>query len=133
MKQEAAPPEKASAIYYTIGEISVEYGVTPRTLRFYEQRGLLLPIRRGASRLYDATQRARFELILKCKMLGFTLVEIAEVLDARSDRAKRNEGLALDEKALLSRRQHAEKRRDELDQAIEELRAALERLSCSAS
>src|SRR5664279_959196 len=57
---------------HTIGEMARTYGVTLRALRFYEDRGLLKPLRDGTTRYYDAKARARLELILKGKTLGFT-------------------------------------------------------------
>ena len=61
---------------YTIGDLAREFGVTLRTLRFYEDRGLLSPRREGTARIYDARDRSRLSVILKGKQLGFTLTEI---------------------------------------------------------
>ena len=61
---------------YTIGDLAREFGVTLRTLRFYEDRGLLSPRRDGTARIYDARDRERLSVILKGKQLGFTLTEI---------------------------------------------------------
>jgi DNA-binding transcriptional MerR regulator len=61
---------------YTIGDLAREFGVTLRTLRFYEDRGLLSPRREGLARIYDAQDRSRLAVILKGKRLGFTLTEI---------------------------------------------------------
>src|ERR1700730_19086527 len=60
----------------TIGELATRFGVTLRTLRFYEKKGLLKPRRRGMARLYDSQDRGRLALILQGKRLGFTLTEI---------------------------------------------------------
>ena len=120
--------EQSLADTLTIGEIARIYGVTLRALRFYEQRGLLKPIRRGGARFYDSRQKARLQLILKGKHLGFTLTEIADLLDADGNAAKPAEDFALDEKMVLSQLRHLEERRYELDQAIEELRATHRRL-----
>ena len=65
---------------YTIGDLAREFGVTLRTLRFYEDRGLLSPRREGTARIYDARDRARLSVILKGKQLGFTLTEIRALL-----------------------------------------------------
>jgi DNA-binding transcriptional MerR regulator len=116
----------------TIGEISRLYGVTLRALRFYEQRGLLKPIRRGGSRLYDGLQKVRLQMILKGKHLGFTLTEISDLLEADSSRDKKNHDFVLDEKMVLSQLRHLEERRSELDGAIEELRAAHRKLVVAA-
>jgi DNA-binding transcriptional MerR regulator len=116
----------------TIGEISRLYGVTLRALRFYEQRGLLNPVRRGGARFYDGAQKQRLQLILKGKHLGFTLTEIAELLEADTAKDKKTDDFVLDEKMVLSQLRHLEERRTDLDQAIEELRAAHRKLVASA-
>jgi DNA-binding transcriptional MerR regulator len=64
----------------TIGELADELGVTTRTIRFYEAKGLILPARRGVARCYGRRDRARLKLILRGKNLGFSLEEIAEYL-----------------------------------------------------
>ena len=66
---------------YSIGELASEFDVTPRTLRFYEQKGLLHPARRGWTRLFSYRDRARLQLILRGKKVGFALEEIKEMLD----------------------------------------------------
>jgi len=65
---------------YTISEMTASFDVTARTLRFYEQEGLLEPIREGQHRLYPLRERIRLKLILRGKRLGFSLVEIADIL-----------------------------------------------------
>jgi len=118
----------------TIGEVSRLYGVTLRALRFYEQRGLLKPIRRGGARFYDGVQKVRLQMILKGKHLGFTLTEIAELLEAEQDHGVVKPGdFALDEKMVLSQLRHLEERRADLDQAIAELRAVHQKLVTSAA
>jgi DNA-binding transcriptional MerR regulator len=124
------PPEADSAgsDLLTIGEVSRLYGVTLRALRFYEQRGLLKPIRRGGARFYDAVQKVRLQMILKGKHLGFTLTEIAELLETESGKDKKSDDFVLDEKMVMSQLRHLEERRADLDQAIEELRTAHRKL-----
>lgn len=65
---------------FTIGELADEFGITTRTIRFYEARGLITPERKGANRSYSRRNRARLMLILRGKNLGFTLEDIAEYL-----------------------------------------------------
>ena len=65
----------------TVTELAAELGVTPRTLRFYEDKGLIDPPRAGATRVYRARERARMMLILRGKRLGFSLADIREFLD----------------------------------------------------
>lgn len=66
---------------YTIAVLSAEFGITARTLRFYEDRGLINPEREGQSRVYAPRDRARVALILRGKRLGFSLADIGELLD----------------------------------------------------
>lgn len=65
---------------FTIGELADHFGITTRTIRFYEARGLLSPERRGVNRTYSRRDKARLTLILRGKNLGFTLEDIAEYL-----------------------------------------------------
>lgn len=65
---------------YTIRELCEEFGLTPRTLRFYEDKSLLKPWRRNHMRVYSGEDRARLKLILRGKRLGFSLVELREML-----------------------------------------------------
>jgi DNA-binding transcriptional MerR regulator len=66
---------------WTIGELSKEFGVTARALRFYEDKGLISPQREGLNRLYSYRDRSRLQMILRGKRVGLTLVEIREILD----------------------------------------------------
>ena len=66
---------------YRIGDLAREFGVTLRTLRFYEDRGLLSPQRRGTTRLYSRQDRARLRLVLLAKTLGFSLTEARQLID----------------------------------------------------
>jgi len=66
---------------YTVNQLAEELGITPRTLRFYEAKGLLTPRRVGNNRVYSKRDRARLKLILRGKRLGFSLEEIKEYLD----------------------------------------------------
>ncbi|MBM3517150.1 MAG: MerR family DNA-binding transcriptional regulator [Alphaproteobacteria bacterium] len=66
---------------FSIAALAEEFAVTPRTLRFYEDRGLLRPERRGRTRIYSRRDRARLMLILRGKRLGFGLSDIKEMLD----------------------------------------------------
>ena len=65
----------------TIREMCDAYGVTPRTLRFYEAKELLFPIRDGMKRLFTRKDRARLTLILRGKRFGFSLEDIRQLLD----------------------------------------------------
>jgi DNA-binding transcriptional MerR regulator len=66
---------------YTISELAHEFGVTTRTIRFYEERGLVHPLREGQKRLYTPADRVRIKLILRGKRIGMTLQESVELID----------------------------------------------------
>jgi DNA-binding transcriptional MerR regulator len=66
---------------FTISDLSAEFGVTARALRFYEDEGLIAPERRGTARVYSARDRARLAWILRGKRVGFSLSEIREMID----------------------------------------------------
>ena len=66
---------------FTISELAAEFGLTPRTIRFYEDEGLVSPGRSGMNRVYSRRDRARLELICRGKRLGFSLADVKEFLD----------------------------------------------------
>lgn len=74
-------PDKQDRHIYTISDLSEEFGVTARALRFYEDEGLIAPMRRGMSRIYTKRDRARLAWILRAKRVGFSLAEIREMID----------------------------------------------------
>jgi DNA-binding transcriptional MerR regulator len=70
-----------SAPIYSIAELAREFGITARTMRFYEDEGLIKPRRQGLTRLYSMHDRTRLGWILRGKRLGFSLAEIKQLLD----------------------------------------------------
>ncbi|MFC7703262.1 MerR family DNA-binding transcriptional regulator [Plastorhodobacter daqingensis] len=110
----------------TIREMCDTFGVTPRTLRFYESKELLFPIRDGARRLFTKRDRARLKLILRGKRFGFSLEHIRQLLDLY-DR-DRTQVMQLQRTYEIARERLAqmEAQREELDEAIAELREQLE-------
>lgn len=77
----ATVPPRDDRDVFTITDLSAEFGVTPRALRFYEDEGLITPARRGVSRVYSQRDRARLAWILRGKRVGFSLAEIREMID----------------------------------------------------
>ncbi|MCM8732099.1 MerR family DNA-binding transcriptional regulator [Hephaestia sp. GCM10023244] len=67
--------------HFSISDLSTEFDVTPRALRFYEDEGLIAPERRGTQRIYSHRDRARLAWILRGKRVGFSLGEIREMID----------------------------------------------------
>ena len=111
---------------FTIRELAHEFGVTPRTLRFYEQKGMINPDRRGAARIYSAADRARVELILRGKRVGFALDEIKEILDLEAiDRGGR-ERLEPAIDRFVGRIDVLKCQREDVERAIAELQAGLD-------
>lgn len=83
---QATPSDNAEEVVghkrtFAIGELAEMFEITPRTIRFYEQEGLLAPERRGQRRIYHDKDRVRLKLTLRGKRLGFTLAEIREVIE----------------------------------------------------
>ncbi|MCA0942616.1 MerR family DNA-binding transcriptional regulator [Salipiger pacificus] len=103
---------------FSISDLSKELGVTPRTIRFYEEQGLLLPQRVGTNRIYTARDRGRLILILRGKRLGFTLKDIREYLDLYDADPTQREQID----TLLGKVRH---RIQELDEQLETLRVTL--------
>ncbi len=66
---------------FSIGEIAREFDVTPRSIRFYEEQGLINPVREGLNRVYSNKDKVRLKLILRGKRLGFSLAEIRNLFD----------------------------------------------------
>lgn len=110
----------------TIRQMCDEYDVTPRTLRFYETKELLFPVREGQKRLYSKRDRARLKLILRGKRFGFSLEEIRQLLDLYymddSQETQLRETYVLAQKHLSD----MESQRAELDEAIAELKAQMD-------
>ena len=72
---------------YSISELSREFGVTPRTLRYYEDKGLLRPVRKGSTRIYSERDRTRILLTIRGKRIGLTLSECREIIDMHNPEA----------------------------------------------
>jgi DNA-binding transcriptional MerR regulator len=124
----AASPQATSASprdpqrIYSIAELSREFAITPRTIRFYEDEGLIKPRRQGTTRLYSAGDRTRLGWILRGKRLGFSLGEIRELLDLyQVDRT----GIQQMRELLRRSQLHIadlERKRADLDQHINEFK-----------
>jgi DNA-binding transcriptional MerR regulator len=106
----------------SIAQIAEEYGVTHRTVRFYEDRGLITPERRGTRRVYHPRDRVRLGLILRGKRLGFSLEEITRIINMYDDQP----GEAGQLRYLLAQ---IEERRADLEQRRQDVLAALEELA----
>ncbi|WP_299547093.1 MerR family DNA-binding transcriptional regulator [uncultured Tateyamaria sp.] len=109
----------------TIREMCDVYGVTPRTLRFYEAKELLFPIREGQKRLFTKRDRARLKLILRGKRFGFSLEEIRQLLDLYDMGDQQQTQFARTYEIARDRLSDMERQRDELTEAIDDLKNQL--------
>lgn len=112
----------------TIGQLCREFEVTPRTLRYYEEQGLLEPARRDQQRIYSRRDRARLQLILRGRRVGLSLAQIRQVLDLHNPEDGDAVQNAVALRAFQQRIAALEQQRAEVIGAIESLQAACERL-----
>jgi DNA-binding transcriptional MerR regulator len=103
---------------YTIGDLAKKFGVSLRTLRFYESSGLLTPDRNGPRRIYARKDAERLAVILKAKRLGFTLSEAREMIAAEPSQ----QSLKLTRKKCLEQIALLERKLVEIEDALAELR-----------
>jgi DNA-binding transcriptional MerR regulator len=107
---------------YTVNQLAEELGITPRTLRFYEQEGLLSPGRVGNNRVYSKRDRARMKLILRGKRLGFSLSEIGDYLDLYDADPKQDNQLRHLLAQVRKRLVLLEQQRMDIETTVDELR-----------
>ena len=114
-------PTRADEQTWTIAQVAEEFGITHRTVRHYEDLGLISPERVGTKRLYSRRDRTRLNLILRGKRLGFPLDQIRTIIDLYdAPRGKRSQlQYVLDQ--IDDRRTDLEQRRRDLDDALTEL------------
>ena len=125
MTKNSQTSDAKSPDHLTIRQMCDSFDVTPRTLRFYETKELLNPVRDGTRRLFTRRDRARLTLILRGKRFGFSLEDIRQILDLY-DRDGSNAAQMLRTYELARERlAQMEAQRDELDLAIKELQAEL--------
>ena len=106
----------------TIRQMCDAFDVTPRTLRFYEAKELLFPMREGQKRLFTRSDRARLKLILRGKRFGFSLEEIRQLLELYDRGDQQHEQLTQTYELAQQRLSDLERQRDDLNDAIAELR-----------
>lgn len=112
--------------FYTITELTREFDISTRTIRFYEDEGLISPVRRGRTRLFKQSDRHLLRMILRGKRLGFSIAEIREIMGMyRNPPGEAGQLRTIIRKVSERRRELEQKRRDiddllgELDQAEE--------------
>lgn len=116
---------------YSVTELAQDLGITARTIRFYEDQGLILPQRAGATRVYTHRDRARMILILRGKRLGFSIKEIKEFLDLYVMDVTQVEQMQLLLNKVRERTRLLDEQRRALDETLRELKD-IEKLTVEA-
>ena len=106
---------------WNIAELAKEFDVTTRTIRFYEDKGLISPERVGQRRVYHPRDRVRLQLIMRGKRLGFSLDEIQKMIDLYDADPTEAAQLKLFIEKLRERRELLERQRDDIDTVIFEI------------
>tara|TARA_R110002124_G_scaffold121461_1_gene279798 strand:+ start:525 stop:971 length:447 start_codon:yes stop_codon:yes gene_type:complete len=110
---------------FSISELSNEFDVTTRSIRFYEDQGLLRPARRGQTRIFSTKDKVRLKLILRGKRMGFSLAETKELFDLWDETATGNEKQLLKMLTILSnKRAHMEQQKSDIAMAEMEIETA---------
>ena len=117
---QASPLSKAERVW-SIRQLCREFDVTPRALRFYEDKGLLEPGRAGQNRVYHGRDRARLRLILRGRRVGLSLAEIGELLDLYDRQGGNAAQMAASLVRFRAQLETLKAQRDDLDSAISEL------------
>jgi DNA-binding transcriptional MerR regulator len=106
---------------FSIGDLAGEFGVTTRTIRFYEEKGLLQPRREGTRRIYSPADRTRLRLILRGKRLGLSLDESAEIIRLYGSPGNNRRQLELLVEKIQQRREALRRQQRDLEAMLKEL------------
>jgi DNA-binding transcriptional MerR regulator len=107
--------------FHTISELTKEFSISTRTIRFYEDEGLIKPVRRGRTRLFRPTDRRRLMFILRGKRLGFSIAEIREIMNMYKEPPGEEGQLRLLIRRINEKRLELEQKRVDIDLTIREL------------
>ncbi|WP_018239525.1 MerR family DNA-binding transcriptional regulator [Ensifer sp. BR816] len=107
--------------YYSITELTREFGISTRTLRFYEDEGLIHPERRGRTRLFRPADRHLIKEILRGRRIGFTIAEIREIIQVYKDPPGEIGQLQLLMKRVEEKREDLRQKRKDIDDTLDEL------------
>jgi len=110
-----------SAEYYSITDLTREFGVSTRTIRFYEDEALIKPVRRGRTRLFRPSDRRLLAMILRGKRLGFSIAEIREILNMYREPPGEEGQLRLLLRRVKEKRAELEQKRRDIEETLSEL------------
>ena len=114
-------PDALAREQFTISDLTAEFGLTARALRFYEDEGLIAPARQGLSRVYSKRDRARLAWIMRAKNVGFSLTEIKEMIDLYDLGDGRVEQRRVTVTRCKEQVERMQRQRADIDAAIKEL------------
>ena len=114
-------PDALARESFTISDLTAEFGLTARALRFYEAEGLIAPARPGLSRIYSKRDRARLAWIMRAKNVGFSLTEIKEMIDLYDLGDGRVEQRRVTVARCKQQVERMQQQRADIDAAIKEL------------
>ena len=112
---------------YTIGDLANEFGITTRTIRFYEEKGYLSPKRNGTRRIYNATDRTSLRLILRGKRLGLSLDETADMIQMYGSPGGNRKQLEIFLTRIGEKRAELERKRKDLEVMLNDLQGVEEK------
>lgn len=121
-------PDAHNRETYTISDLSEEFDVTARALRFYEDEGLISPERVGLARVYSKRDRARLAWILRGKRVGFSLADIREMIDLYDADPEHAEQRRVTTARCEQKIDSLKRQRDDIDAAIAELEGFIDTL-----
>lgn len=109
---------------YSISELAKEFDITTRTIRFYEDKGMIIPARRGQTRIYSAADRTRLKLILRGKRLGFSLDESNAIIDMYDPSGNNAQQLQTLIERIRQQRQTLQNQLEEIQEMLHDLDGA---------
>lgn len=118
--RKSAPTEETPC---SISQVSKEFGLTLRALRYYEDKGLIHPERDGVARVYSSNDRARIGIILRCKRVGLMLCEIRDLLNVYETEVSEREFLKASIRKFKQQALELQRKQTEVDDAIDELKS----------
>ena len=112
--------------FYTITELTKEFGVSTRTIRFYEDEGLIKPVRRGRTRLFRPSDRVLLKQILRGKRLGFSIAEIREIIEVYKAAPGEEGQIKMMIARINEKRAELDQKRQDIDDTMSEMDEAEE-------